>query len=761
MASLASLTFTLLMIALGTPSMAQAASGPANLWIDTNGGTCTRQATPVAYADAQACSGIVAALSAAAAGDTVRIRPGSYGSATITQAKKSPAVSFIGDGTATTSVGEIRTKTGSGGLVFQDLAMSGYYNEQHTDDVTYRNAVINGNFYIRGSSNILWDHVEARIPSGTTTSSNFISSNYASSGALGSQNITIRDSYIHHYRRAAGSSDHVDCIAADDVDGLLIERTRFEDCEAVSIIFGKDNGTGRGARNVTLQNNIFNMASNGSSGYYNVCFTKMEGPAVLRFNSFDGKGVAECELLSTRGSVRMDSNVGLSNSSGNCSNSLFTWTRNVYPASPCAGGVTANPNYVNSAGGDFNLRAGSAAIDAGSSSYPPLDFSGSARFAGTAADAGALESGAGSAPAGPDTSLTSAPSGATTSTSATLAFTANPATSTFQCRIDGGAWTTCASPVIYNGLAVGAHSFDVRAIDLSGAIDATPATASWTVTAPVDTTPPNTTITSAPSGSITATSASLVFSATESATFECRMDGGSWTACTSPKAYSGLALGAHTFDVRATDLAGNVDLTPASAAWNVVAGADTTPPDTSIVSGPSGSTTSTSASLAFSATESATFECRMDGGSWAACTSPKAYSGLALGAHTFDVRATDAAGNTDLSPASRAWTVTAPADTTAPDTSITSGPSGSGTDASAALSFTATEAGSTFECRLDGGTWASCASPKSYSAMAVGSHTFDVRATDAAGNTDASPASRSWTVVAGTDTTPPERPLPA
>jgi hypothetical protein len=63
-----------------------------------------------------------------------------------------------------------------------------------------------------------------------------------------------------------------------------------------------------------------------------------------------------------------------------------------------------------------------------------------------------------------------------------------------------------------------------------------------------------------------------------------------------------------------------------------------------------------------------------------------------------------------------------------------------------------TEAGSTFTCKLDGGAWAKCSSPKSYSSLATGAHQFSVRATDAAGNTDASPATRSWTVTA---TTPP------
>jgi hypothetical protein len=95
-------------------------------------------------------------------------------------------------------------------------------------------------------------------------------------------------------------------------------------------------------------------------------------------------------------------------------------------------------------------------------------------------------------------------------------------------------------------------------------------------------------------------------------------------------------------------------------------------------------------------------------------------------------------------------------DTTAPDTSITGNPSNPSNSTSASFSFTGTDivtppAGLTFECQLDGSGFAACASPKAYSSLTVGSHTFQVRAWDQAGNVDQSPASFSWTV----DTTAP------
>jgi len=176
--------------------------------------------------------------------------------------------------------------------------------------------------------------------------------------------------------------------------------------------------------------------------------------------------------------------------------------------------------------------------------------------------------------------------------------------------------------------------------------------------------------------------------------------------------------------------------------------ADTTPPDTTITTGPVGTVTSASASFEFSATETgSTFECQLDAGAFEACTSPTAYSGLAAGQHAFSVRATDAAGNTDATPATRTWTVeAAPTDTSPPDTTITTGPFGTVTSASATFEFSATETGSTFECQLDAGAFEACTSPTAYSGLAAGQHTFGVRATDAAGNTDATPATRTWTV---------------
>jgi hypothetical protein len=62
----------------------------------------------------------------------------------------------------------------------------------------------------------------------------------------------------------------------------------------------------------------------------------------------------------------------------------------------------------------------------------------------------------------------------------------------------------------------------------------------------------------------------------------------------------------------------------------------------------------------------------------------------------------------------------------------------------ASFSFSSPEAGSTFQCALDGGAFEPCTSPKAYGALVYGSHSFAVHATDAAGNTGPD-ATHAWT----------------
>lgn len=95
------------------------------------------------------------------------------------------------------------------------------------------------------------------------------------------------------------------------------------------------------------------------------------------------------------------------------------------------------------------------------------------------------------------------------------------------------------------------------------------------------------------------------------------------------------------------------------------------------------------------------------------------------------------------------WTASTsvpPPDKTPPQTKISSGPAGKTGAEKATFRFRSSEAGSTFQCKLDRKPWRSCRSPKTYRDLKDGKHTFKVRARDGAGNVDPTPAKRSWRV---------------
>lgn len=81
---------------------------------------------------------------------------------------------------------------------------------------------------------------------------------------------------------------------------------------------------------------------------------------------------------------------------------------------------------------------------------------------------------------------------------------------------------------------------------------------------------------------------------------------------------------------------------------------DATDPDTRKVSGPIDRTSDRTPTFRFTSEKGATFRCRLDGGTWVRCTSAWTTRTLARHVrHTFEVRATDPAGNVEDVPA--AW----------------------------------------------------------------------------------------------------------
>lgn len=163
---------------------------------------------------------------------------------------------------------------------------------------------------------------------------------------------------------------------------------------------------------------------------------------------------------------------------------------------------------------------------------------------------------------------------------------------------------------------------------------------------------PDTSITAAPPPVTAALTYVFEFTATQpNATFECRLDGYPLRTCSSPVTLGRGEDGLHEFSVAARTAAG-LDQTPAVAHWRI----DTTPPDTTIVSGPSDKDKKSPWEFVFSSNEAeATFECSLDGAPYVSCSANTTFVKLSHQAHSLAVRARDAAGNVDPTPATWSW----------------------------------------------------------------------------------------------------------
>jgi large repetitive protein len=316
------------------------------------------------------------------------------------------------------------------------------------------------------------------------------------------------------------------------------------------------------------------------------------------------------------------------------------------------------------------------------------------------------------------------------------------------------------------------HSFDVRATDDVGNTDPTPATRTWTV----DTTGAAVTL-EAPADNALTNDSTPLFSghastqAGDSDTVNVEVyrpvsgdadeliqtlsvvrsaANGSWSVAASPALADGTYLAYATQDDSNAETAYSaprtftVDATEPGVTLTTPAGGSTTNDTTPTVAGQAGTDAGDSATVTVdlyagsgvSGSPIQTLPATRSGGSWS--IEPSA---LADGTYTAEATQTDAAGNTGAA-VPRSFTV----DSTAPDTAIDSGPSGNTTAPAADFGFSSPEPGATFECKLDGGAWTACSAPMSYGGLAVGSHTFAVRAIDALSNTDDTPASRTWTI---------------
>jgi hypothetical protein len=243
--------------------------------------------------------------------------------------------------------------------------------------------------------------------------------------------------------------------------------------------------------------------------------------------------------------------------------------------------------------------------------------------------------------------LTGYPAATTTARTATFTFTGG---SSFECRLDEGAFTACTSPQSYTGLIDGEHLFLVR--NPGGAATRY----SWTVTnaAPMAATQTVTTLEETPV-------AIPLTAVDEDTPLE-------WRIVDPPRhgALSGVAPHltyqpdtAFTGDDSFTFQVSDGQARSAATTVTIAVRPRNQPPTTAITVQPT-NPSGPEVSFVFTGTDDVAvtaFECSLDSAAFTACTSPQAYSGLALGTHTFQVRAVDTAVVADPNPARYDWEV--------------------------------------------------------------------------------------------------------
>ncbi|HET6505248.1 MAG TPA: OmpA family protein [Baekduia sp.] len=290
---------------------------------------------------------------------------------------------------------------------------------------------------------------------------------------------------------------------------------------------------------------------------------------------------------------------------------------------------------------------------------------------------------------------------------------------TFECRLDDADWATCTSPVTLSDYASGPHTFRVRQTDAAGHVSPE---AEDVFTAFLDGPAQPVLGDGAPAPRTNDTTATFAFGG-EAARYECRLDDGTWTTCSSPATFESLADGEHTFRVRGVD---DYDIPGAATTrtWTV----DTSRPALpTFANAPAAQTTSHAIDVQVGGLEDgATVECDVDGQGWTECASPLKLDGFGLGRHTLKVRQTDAAGNvSDV--AAFAWTVVAETvpTTPTPDTTTTTPatPSTPGTPDAAPTPAPRTQDGTPATTNTNTNNGAAGGKPKLSAVLGTGSGT--------------------------------------
>jgi chitodextrinase len=400
--------------------------GSANLWLDTTGGSCTRQATAGGYADAQACSSFQAAENAAQPGDTINIVDGTYPGQEISGTK---AVRFRAAGPGRPSFGQLVSAASNltvEGILIQNRSpqptpFCSTYVLDYTLFVcaannTYDNVIVDGLHHGSGDPDRRGG-IELADGSGFVFRNGEIRGVSDSKGFQGgADNMVLENNLWHDIRLtpAGGSAGiHNECAYVTGGNDQVWRANRFVNCPVMAMFF-PNWAQGPAFRGVLVENNLFTHSLNDDGSWHDgASFMIPNGNSgqnqvnnwIVRYNTFEiAPDIAQTPGTGDdNGSASFYGNLG---ADPTCN--LPEWTISYNVGGTCgktgevfvanATNTRTNPNqspfYVNAPAGDFHLKAGSAATDKGDPSrYPRTDGDGKSRPRGGGPDAGAYESG--------------------------------------------------------------------------------------------------------------------------------------------------------------------------------------------------------------------------------------------------------------------------------------------------------------------------------------------------------------------------------
>jgi chitodextrinase len=339
----------------------------------SDSGACT-QAAP--------CRSLARGYAVAQLGQTVELAGGAYGGQTLTGSKAgSGVVTFRPASGADVQLGAL-SLNGQTNIEFRGLAIDNWY-AKYVRNVTFRD-VTTRFFFVRSSDTVaILGGSVGGVQDGTSPTIG----NYA--GDPVSTNVTVDGVLFHDVGRQDAPGAHVECLFLQEAADVVIRNSKFTRCDIMDLYVSPIQG-GPTAYDVTVENNWFDQPTGG--GYYALDIHPDYGSVprnfVVRYNSFNGSILLYDGF--TYDNVSFVGNVGRIAA---CGQAGVEFAFNVWSNLRCGPTDRVAPaGYVDAAGFDLHLAAGSAAIGAGDPSrYPASDIDGDPRPVGGAPDAGSDE----------------------------------------------------------------------------------------------------------------------------------------------------------------------------------------------------------------------------------------------------------------------------------------------------------------------------------------------------------------------------------